>query len=85
MKPLWSWVILIAFCALIIAWGFVNFRLVQDAPRHWDFGALPAAPSQSIYSTMPTPQPTTLPRQIVPLPEAQTATNQSPTGQGAQP
>ena len=56
ISPGWSWAIIGVFCALIIAWGLVNWALIKDGPRDWDFGALPDAPSASIYSTEQAPE-----------------------------
>jgi hypothetical protein len=70
-----SWIILILFSAAIIGWGLLNFKLVQDPPvRQFQYGVLPSAPGESIYSTRTAPpvQDNT-PRQIAPLPEAETA------------
>jgi hypothetical protein len=64
------WVVILLASALIVGWGLLIYTLVKDAPRQWDFGALPDVPAQSIYSSAPTPQPETPPRQIAPLPEA---------------
>jgi hypothetical protein len=75
-----SWSVIIGFCLVILGWGYVNYRLIADAPRQWDLGQLPEAPGQSIYTAAPTPtqytppsiSPRTLtePRQVPELPEA---------------
>jgi len=72
-----SWVIVILFSAGLIAWGVLNFKLVPDAPaRQFQYGVLPSAPGESIYSTQEAPPvQAQTPRQIVPLPEAVTATS----------
>jgi hypothetical protein len=67
----WGWLVVILVCALVVAWGLVNFFLVKDGPRTWHFGTLPDAPSESIYSSRETPEAANPPRQIPPLPEAQ--------------
>jgi hypothetical protein len=65
-----DWVIMLIIAALVSGWGlFVYFR-VQDRPRQWDFGVLPDAPSQSIYSTTPPPGNAAVPTQTPVLPEA---------------
>jgi hypothetical protein len=72
-----SWIIVILFSAGLIVWGVVNYKLVPDAPaRQFQYGVLPSAPSESIYSTQVAPpvQEQT-PRQIVPLPEAVSASS----------
>lgn len=64
--------ILVLSCALIVAWGVLNWLLIPDRPREWSFGALPDVPSESIYSSA---QPgasadANPPPQMPPLPEA---------------
>ena len=67
----WSWTLLILFCLAILVWGFFNYVMIPDAPRHWDMGALRDVPGQSIYSTAePAPAATAVQKQIAPLPEA---------------
>ena len=67
---MWSWVLVMILCALILAWGFTIHALVKDRPRDWSYGTLPDAPSQSIYSTEASPEEAVAPRQVTPLPEA---------------
>ncbi|QWV93450.1 hypothetical protein KP004_20190 [Geomonas oryzisoli] len=68
LRSPWEWVILIAFSAAIMGFGWLVYLLVEDAPRRWDFGQLPDAPAESIYSSE---QPHgKVPRQIRALPEA---------------
>ena len=72
ISTFWSWVLLIAFSALIMCWGmFVEMMAGEDQPRHWDFGVLPDVPSQSVYSTVAPPNDANVPLQIQRLPEAQ--------------
>ena len=66
-----DWAIVILVAALVALWGLLNFALVKDLPRTWQFGVLPDAPSESVYSTEEAPQSTTPPRQTPMLPEAQ--------------
>lgn len=67
----WEWVIIIAFSASLMGFGWLVYLLVPDAPRRWDFGQLPDAPAESIYSTEQ-PDISGKPRQQVwTLPEAQ--------------
>ncbi|MBJ6798576.1 hypothetical protein [Geomonas propionica] len=68
LRSPWEWVILIAFSGAIMGFGSLVYLLVQDAPRRWDFGQLPDAPAESIYSSEE-PQGKAQ-RQIRPLPEA---------------
>jgi hypothetical protein len=67
---IWSWALVVILCALILAWGFTIHAVVKDGPREWNFGTLPDAPSQSIYSTEEAPEKAVPPRQVAPLPEA---------------
>jgi hypothetical protein len=66
-----SWVIIILFSASIMAFGWVVYLVVPDAPRYWDFGQLRDTPADSIYST-DEPGTSAKPlRQVPMLPEAQ--------------
>lgn len=70
IKPWRFWAILIAVAISTIGWGLLNYVFIQDISRGWDYGTLPDAPSESIYSSsrpgsQVDPQP-----QIAPLPEA---------------
>ena len=67
--PFWSWMIIILFCVVIVAWGILNYLMIPDSPRHWDLGVLRDLPGQSIYSTASRPAVAPAPEQIVPLPE----------------
>jgi hypothetical protein len=65
-----SWVIIILFSAAIMAFGWIVYLVVPDAPRYWDFGQLRDTPADSIYST-DEPRPELMPQRQVPaLPEA---------------
>lgn len=73
----WSWVLLLAFCAAILAWGFFIYFSVPDRtppwtggpyPRDWNFDAFGDAPGQSPYSTVPPPLGPTTRRLIAPPP-----------------
>ena len=64
----WEWVIIVAFTASIMGYGWLVYLLVQDGPRRWDFGQLPDTPAESIYSTGRPGAPER--RQIEALPEA---------------
>ena len=65
-----GWAVVIGICALLILWGLLNYLLVSDRPRVWDFGAVPATPGASGYSTEKLPHGANASRQIAPLPEA---------------
>ena len=70
ISSIWSWALVVICCAFILAWGGMNYALVKDGPREWNFGTLPDAPSQSVYSTEQAPEKAIAPRQVEPLPEA---------------
>lgn len=68
LRSPWEWIILVALTASIMGFGWLAYLLIQDAPRRWDFGQLPDAPAESIYSSE---QPANKGRrQIQALPEA---------------
>ncbi len=67
----WEWVILVLFCASIMGFGWLVYLLVPDGARHWDFGQLPDAPAESIYSTDQPDLKKPPKLQIWPLPEAE--------------
>jgi hypothetical protein len=68
-----SWMIVIVFSAAIVVFGLLVYAIVEDAPRRWDFGALPDTPAESVYSTYAPPPGAAPSRQIAPLPEAEPA------------
>ncbi len=68
--PWWiGWAFVILLSCSVIAWGLLNYVLVQDAPRQWEFGQLPQTPGESEYSSNQAPQPASAPAQLIPLPE----------------
>jgi hypothetical protein len=71
-SPRSGWWTVVPICACLAAWGLIQYVTIRDAPRQWDFGALPDAPGQSIYSSSRPAQPKVAPPQMQPLPEAQT-------------
>jgi hypothetical protein len=64
------WMIVLLASATIVGWGLLIYVMVKDRPREWNFGALPDAPSQSIYSTVTPPPAAESPRIFPELPEA---------------
>ncbi|WP_129125008.1 hypothetical protein [Geomonas oryzae] len=68
LRSPWEWVILIVFSAALMGYGWLVYLLVQDGARRWDFGQLPDAPAESIYSSEQPRRPAQ--RQIQALPEA---------------
>jgi len=50
-KPLTSWVILLGVSFAVLALGMFLHAKIPNTPRHWDFGALPDTPAESVYST----------------------------------
>jgi hypothetical protein len=69
--PKTGWWILIVFTAVILATGMLVHHAIMDGPRQWDFGAVPDAPGETVYS-MRMPGRGAAPRQMAPLPEAVT-------------
>lgn len=77
----WEWVIVAALSASLVGFGWLVYALVPDAPRTWDFGQLPDAPAESIFSTE-LPKATARPqRQLPRLPEALPDTPSAPQPQ----
>lgn len=66
----WTWVVILALCAVLLAWGLLNYVLIRDEPRRFDLNTLPDVPGQSIYSSEPAPKQPVVPSQVAPLPEA---------------
>jgi len=81
----WSWTLMMLFCASILTWGFAIYALVKDGPREWNYGTLPDAPSQSIYSTEEESERANPPRQVAPLPEAKPRRPAAGEAEGRQP
>jgi hypothetical protein len=73
-SPRSGWWTVALICACLAAWGLVQYVTIRDAPRQWDFGGLPDAPGQSVYSSSRPVQGAVVPPQIHPLPEASTRT-----------
>lgn len=55
-RPIMAWLIIIGLAVVTIGWGVFNFLLIPDTERRWDYGQLPDAPGESIYSTQPIPR-----------------------------
>ena len=70
--PVRAWLILFLLAALVVGYGVLNYELVRERPRAWDFGALPQTPSESPYTSVSPPAQTPAPRQMPRLPEATT-------------
>ncbi len=67
---LWGWVLIVVLCLILVGWGLFSYAVVRDAPRQWDYGALPEPPAASVYTTSG-PSAGAPQRQIAPLPNAQ--------------
>ncbi len=67
-----GWALVAVVCGAIVLWGLLNYRLVGDRPRAWDFGVFPDAPGESVYSTVRPPPARNVSRQTPVLPEADT-------------
>lgn len=76
-----GWWLVALLCLAIVAVGLLIYKSIPDAPRDWDFGALPDAPGQSVYSTQATPLTATPTRQLPMLSEARPG--EGGTGVGA--
>lgn len=74
----WEWIVIILFSAAIAGFGLLVYRLVPDGPRYWDFGQLPDAPAESIYSTEEPRRAAKVKRQLPMLPEAQLGGERKP-------
>ncbi len=62
--PMWGWVIVIILAFLTLSWGMVTHMAVPEVVRQWDFGAVPDAPGESVFSTVPPPRVREAPPQI---------------------
>jgi hypothetical protein len=72
LPPVWSWVVLILFAGAVFTWMMSLHMMICDVPRQWDFGELPIAPGESLYTTAAPPAGNLNgPPQMEPLPEAQ--------------
>ena len=71
-RPGRSWLTLAVFALIIICSGLLMHHMVCTCQPEWDFGALPATPGESVYSTRPVAR--TVPQQIAVLPDAATGT-----------
>jgi len=70
LSPLWGWLIIIAFSASIMGFGWLMYLIIPDAARQWDFGQLPDTPAESIYSSEEPKDSASPQRQLLRLPEA---------------
>jgi hypothetical protein len=70
LPPRWGWLLIVLLCLALIAWGLVNYAVVRDRQRQWDYGALPETPSSSVFTTSQPPAKAPVERQIEPLPGA---------------
>jgi hypothetical protein len=72
IRPVRLWTMVIALSVLLVIWGLINYWLIPDPVRTWNYGVAPDAPSESPYSTeLPPPEPV-VPVQLPHLPEAPT-------------
>lgn len=70
ISSFWSWIIIIVYSLSIVIFSYSVYSFVKDRPRQWDFGELPDAPAEYVYSTTLPPKGKFPPEQIAPLPEA---------------
>jgi hypothetical protein len=68
LRAPWDWALMLLLCLSLIGWAFFNYLLVRNAPRQWDYGAVPEAPASSIYTTNRPPAEPSPQNQIEPLP-----------------
>ena len=62
--PVQGWIIVIVTAILTLSWGMVTHMAVPEVVRQWDFGAVPDAPGESAFSTVPPPYVLVVPPQI---------------------
>jgi hypothetical protein len=53
LRPIWAWIIIFGVAGAVVGWGLLNYAVIRDPQRHWNFGQLPDTPGESIYSTEP--------------------------------
>ena len=70
MAPLRSWIFVAVLSALLVGWGLLNYKLIPERQREFDYGVLPDTPAQSLYSTGRPPAAEVAPQQIHSLPGA---------------
>jgi hypothetical protein len=70
MTPLRAWIFVVVLSALLVGWGLLNYKMIPERHREFDYGVLPDTPAQSEYSTGRPPAPAVAPDQILPLPGA---------------
>lgn len=66
----WGWLLIVVLCLALLGWGLVNYVAVRNAPRQWDYGAVPEAPASSEFTTSEPAPLTTKQRQVERLPNA---------------
>lgn len=64
-----AWIFILLFAASIIMFGVTVHMLIPDTPREWNFGTMPDAPGESVYSTGTPGMEGNPPRQLEKLPE----------------
>ena len=70
VSPLRAWTFVLLLSALLVGWGLLNYKMIPERQREFDFGVLPDTPAQSVYSTGRPPAPANAPQQIPRLPGA---------------
>ena len=80
--PIQAWCILIVLSLLLVGWGLLNYALIHERTREWDFGQLPDTPAESVYSTQQSPQPASAPQQVPRLPGVTTTLPASTSAEG---
>lgn len=78
IRPLWVWTGIVVLSVSLVGWGLLNYALIEDRQREWDFGQLPDTPAESVYSSRVPTQPANAPTQVPRLPGATTLPADTP-------
>ena len=69
VSPFWGWIMLLALCAALVAFGLFAHSIIPEIDRYWDFGQFPIVPSEHPASSFRPPDYAVVPDQLPPLPE----------------
>ena len=81
IHPVLGWAILVLISAMVLGFALWLHVLFKDHPRHWNFGAVPSAPSESVFTTVQPPYSIEGHLQIAPLPGAKPLKEEPAVGQ----
>lgn len=79
IAPLRAWIFVLVLSALLVGWGLLNYKMIPERQREFDYGVLPDTPAQSVYSTGRPPAPPVAPDQLPRLPGASTLPASNPS------